>query len=149
MTWFEDLSPCSWFDNPEAPGRILAVGWLEGDQPYTQGLVQKEVVNNLIRLTYARPWAPGYFLGFHECSLCLQSGIPREQVARGGANLFVPGEHCVYVAPSLIEHYIDVHGYAPPPPFCQAVVVCPRMNSENYFQALMVQSNGFLKRNEP
>jgi hypothetical protein len=56
----------------------------------------------------------------------------------GANNLYVPGEGCVYVAPSMIVHYIDVHRYEPPAAFWEAVMKCPEMSSETYRQALIV-----------
>src|SRR3712207_9113012 len=40
---------------------------------------------------------------------------------RGSANLFVPTEGFVYVAPAMILHYIRDHRYAPPEQFRTAV----------------------------
>lgn len=56
----------------------------------------------------------------------------------GANNLFVPGEGCVYVAPSMIVHYVDAHGYDPPVIFWQAVTNCPEMGSKAYRQALIL-----------
>ena len=38
-------------------------------------------------------------------------------VAVGSANVFVPGRNVLYMAPSLVVHYIDAHGYRPPDDF--------------------------------
>ncbi len=43
----------------------------------------------------------------------------------------------LYVAPSLILHYIDAHGYAPPDQFQRAVMECPPMKSMPYLRALL------------
>ncbi len=56
-------------------------------------------------------------------------------LSMGQLNLFIPGEGCVYVAPSLIAHYIRSHRYAPPAEFVEAVLECPEMHSEEYLQA--------------
>jgi hypothetical protein len=42
----------------------------------------------------------------------------------------------VYVAPSLVVHYIDAHQYAPPDAFQHAVTSCPPMRSMDYFKAI-------------
>jgi hypothetical protein len=55
----------------------------------------------------------------------------------GAHNLYVPAEGCVYVAPSMIAHYVDVHSYEPPAVFWGAVMNCPEMGSETYRQALI------------
>lgn len=60
-------------------------------------------------------------------------------VVRFGANnLFVPGEGLIYVAPSMIAHYIDAHAYEPPSVFWEAVMKCPEMWSDAYGQALIL-----------
>ena len=55
----------------------------------------------------------------------------------GFKNVFVPGDAKIYVAPELILHYIDQHGYAPPAEFQQAVLDCPTMRSVPYLQAIL------------
>jgi hypothetical protein len=58
----------------------------------------------------------------------------------GATNLYVPADGCVYVAPSMIAHYVDMHRYEPPAVFWEAVTNCPDMASQTYKQALI--SNG-------
>ena len=84
---------------------------------------------------------------------CVESQLPhlegyyrRHRIERdglvihfGARNLYVPDKGCVYVAPSMIVHYIDVHCYEPPATFWEAVVKCPeKWVSEDYRQALIV-----------
>lgn len=57
-------------------------------------------------------------------------------ISMGSTNLFVPGAAALYVAPSLILHYMDAHEYAPPAAFCQAVLQCPPMRSMAYLRAI-------------
>jgi len=54
------------------------------------------------------------------------------RILMGINNLFVPGEGCIYGSPSMIAHYIEAHGYAPPEEFIAAVLRCPDMRSEAY-----------------
>jgi len=158
-TWFEDLSACTYFRN--VGETVLAVGWLERDHIYNKGPIRekKKVVDTLVRLL-DKPWAPMYLMGSHGCSLCRRSHMPlrlwhkRRQISRGisnpltlwhkgtqismgCSNLFVPGNQCIFVAPSLIAHCIVDHGYAPPEPFCQALLACPPMGSTDYFHSLV------------
>jgi hypothetical protein len=63
----------------------------------------------------------------------------------GANNLYVPADGCVYVAPSMIAHYVDVHSYEPPAVFWEAVMNCPEMGSETYRQALI--ANGPSNKN--
>jgi hypothetical protein len=55
----------------------------------------------------------------------------------GFKNVFVPGNDKIYVAPELILHYIDQHGYSPPAEFQQAVLDCPTMRSVAYLRAIL------------
>ena len=141
MTWFEDLSPCKYFPL-EMTGQLLAVGWLERDHVYNKGPVREEVVDTLLRLL-VDPWQPVMTWGWHICSLCPLSHFPPtltykgKRIAMGISNVFVPGDQCIYVAPSMIAHYMSVHEYAPPQAFCQALLACPPMHSTHYFQAIL------------
>jgi hypothetical protein len=54
----------------------------------------------------------------------------------GITNVFVPGEGVVYVAPSLVLHYMDSHEYALPESFVAAVRACPPMGTAKYLAAI-------------
>ena len=56
----------------------------------------------------------------------------------GISKLWLPDDGIVYVAPSLILHYIDAHGYSPPVEFREAVIACPPMRSIDYLKAIRV-----------
>ena len=83
-----------------------------------------------------------------ECIQCstphLEAYYRRHKIERDGLvvhfganNLYVPADGCVYVAPSMIAHYVDVHSYDPPAVFWEAVMDCLEMGSETYRQALI------------
>jgi len=140
MTYYADLSPCLYFGANTAD-KLIAVGWLEGDQNYTQGEVGDEFLDKLIELL-VKPWMPMYFMGAHDCSLCNPSEVTYEltykgiTIQTGTNNLFVPADGFLYVAPSSIAHYILVHRYAPPTQFCEAIIECPPMLSSQYLEAV-------------
>jgi hypothetical protein len=48
----------------------------------------------------------------------------------------VPYNHTLFVAPELIIHYINAHHYRPPEIFCEAVLGCAPMRSQDYRRAL-------------
>lgn len=58
------------------------------------------------------------------------------QVNVGATNLYIPASAQVYLAPSMILHYICRHRYRPPDAFCDAVLRCPAIGSRAYFEAL-------------
>jgi len=89
-------------------------------------------------------------MGSHECEFCpeaprdLEEYYQRHKIERdglvvdfGASNFYVPADGCIYVAPSMIAHYVDVHSYEPPAVFWEAVMNCPEMASETYKQALI------------
>ena len=143
MTYFNDLSPCDYFP-VESREPLLAVGWLNREHDFCRGSVDRAFAAKLFELL-RDPWQPCVFCGCHECEFCRFSEGPNSfQLRRqndfvrvGCLNLFVPGEGCVFVAPSLIIHYIDSHGYCPPAVFQQAVLACPETRSMRYLRSLV------------
>lgn len=110
---------------------MLAVGWLGRGHAYPTGEIALAVYKKLAALL-AEPGQPGASGAIQPCNLCLY-----EPERAGSMNLFVPGDKRVYVAPELILHYSNAHGYKPPEEFCQAVLRCPRMGTPEYRQALL------------
>ncbi len=113
----------------------LAVGWLERGHAYPRGAVEEKFFAALLRLC-ANPWQPPVVsAGFHVCSLCQFAGRLKGTSyfgaggATGTANVFIPGETQVFIAPTMIVHYIDAHEYVPPMEFQDAVLQCPEMRS--------------------
>jgi hypothetical protein len=86
-----------------------------------------------LALLLTNAWSFVDFRGFHTCELC--------SAHSSNGNLFVPGERAVFVSPQAILHYADDHSYLPPREFLDAVLVCPEMRSDAYFNAL-VESGG-------
>jgi hypothetical protein len=139
VAYFEDLSPCSHFGRWAES--LLAVGWLESGREFTKGSVGKDVFSILVRLC-VKPWQPMVPAGRHPCSFCRFTMGPAQlvyedaSVALGNANVFLPGSQKILVAPTMLLHYIDAHGYAPPQEFLEAAVRCPAMNSLEYLRQM-------------
>ncbi len=57
----------------------------------------------------------------------------RVLVGSGGVRVLRP---LVYVAPELIVHYIEAHGYRPPDEFIQAVLRCPPQDSPAFHKRM-------------
>lgn len=142
MASYKDLEPCGYFGERWA-SRLVAVGWLESHRDLTTGDVDAAFFAALTALL-VDPWQPYVTAGTQRCSLCRFTGGPGvlryrdREITLGVANLFVPTRDRAYVAPSLIAHYIDAHGYAPPAEFREAVMRCPPMKSMPYYQLLRV-----------
>jgi hypothetical protein len=58
------------------------------------------------------------------------------QVDVDATNLHIPGSAQVYLAPSMVLHYVSRHRYRPPDGFCDAVLRCPQIGTRPYFKAL-------------
>jgi hypothetical protein len=78
-------------------------------------------------------------MGLHECDLCLYQGVA------DNLNLFIPSGNVVLVAPAMVAHYMNAHGYRPPDEFCAAVLACPPMRSVPYLKALMAGARTFMR----
>jgi hypothetical protein len=139
MAFFEDLSPCTYFGRSQE--HLLAVGWLQPSMPHNRGIVTEKFFDALIKLL-KDPWQPVVCAGREPCGYCRFSKWVWELkyrelvVSIGSNNLFVPGCNHVFVAPSMIAHYIDAHEYQPPAQFQDAVLSCPAMKSIPYYEKL-------------
>jgi len=136
-----DLAPCRYFFKDDVTAtKLIAVGWLEGSHPYPQGAIGDELFERLVEVMALSFWiAPVQSLGGHRCSLCPDGEREQEKFSfrgrrfgMGAANLFLPGEAALFVAPSLVIHYVRDHFYRPPEAFCQALRSCPTVGSEEY-----------------
>lgn len=161
MAYFEDLSRCDYFGSFAPEAQLIAVGWLDHLHPISTGTVPDGVMSRLVDFL-KDPCDFISFWGYHQCEICRPEGVQlppsptREQIAEelsrdsklfpgldlGSANLFipVPGRLEIYVAPSLIVHYIRSHDYFPPLQFQEALMKCPEMNSSSYLASM--QSRG-------
>src|ERR1051325_8031668 len=108
---------------------VRAVGWLSKDHSYTKGAVpsgfQEKLGGHI-----AEAWQPVISAGIHFCELC------DEKPFACGSNLWIPTEEALYIAPGMISHYIEAHGYRPPEGFIQAVMDCPAQASEEFMELI-------------
>jgi hypothetical protein len=141
MAYYRDLERCTYFDGDVDPSLDLtAVGWLEAPHPYERGSVSSDFSGRLFALLES-VWDPIRFRGKHTCNLCRlesheQKNDAGQVVDMGATNLFVPkhGDAGLFVAPSLVLHYVSNHSYEPPSEFQDAVMACPGTNSSAYFR---------------
>ncbi len=119
MSWYPDMGR----ETMVAVGEhVRAVGWLSSNHPYTGGEVPAEFVDLLrefVRLASESAEALYFpvFCGLHTCELC--DGV------KDNRNFGVPSGEVLFVAPTMVVHYIEQHGYAPPPEFIAAVLTSP------------------------
>ena len=147
MSWYADLGPCDYL-GPEYSSGLKAIGWLEEGREYRRDKADSRFVHKLV-LLLGEPNPLEKSTDPHSCSLCAFSRGPLEfrlfqspgmpSVPMGNRNLFVPGGGFLYIAPSLVLHYIDAHQYLPPEEFIKAVLECPPIRSQEYQKS--VQAN--------
>jgi hypothetical protein len=131
------------------PNTVRSVGFLRRGEPFAVGDVDAEVFRRLCELTQNpfQPWVCG---GVRRCDLCRFTGnsigtfkrnpkdMPLQVSATSSTvDLWIPGEGLLYKCPTSVTHYIDAHGFCPPPEFCAAVLSCPPMRSVAYFKAIL------------
>jgi hypothetical protein len=118
---------------PEWSEKVLAVGWLHPDHPYTRGEMPTAFVERLNE--FARRWFEsiealgwGVACGYHTCEFCGK--------AWGSGTFGVPFGDRLFYAPEMIAHYAEQHGYAPPAEFVAAVLASPLPGTQEYATAV-------------
>jgi len=108
---------------------VRAIGWLSSEHSVEKGEVPQTFIEAL-RKHIRTAWQPVAMLGEHVCEFC-----PTRMDGRfiaGSSNVWIPGDGVLYVAPELVVHYIEAHGYKPPDEFITATLECPEQHSEAY-----------------
>ncbi|WP_043464659.1 hypothetical protein [Kitasatospora sp. MBT66] len=131
MTYYPDGSPYTYHKPGEG---MVNVGWLDDAHDYQQGEVAEEVVDGLLRLVID---PDNQTRGLHECDFCgaLYLMVDNPHAESGSSLLGTAEIHVrsssdtVFVAPTLVIHYIVEHGYRPPDEFLDAVEVEVRRRS--------------------
>jgi hypothetical protein len=116
MAFFEDLSPYCYRHPEREQAGTVNIGWLEAAHPFSAGETSVEFQDKLKQICLT---PVNQTRGFHSCGFC--HGRDRPQ---GSAEIRVQGVNKVYVAPSLVHHYVVQHGYKPPQEFIEAVLAC-------------------------
>ena len=109
------------------------VGWLHPDHAFRQGEVSADFTERLRE--FALRWGAstndldwGVCMGFHSCEFCDKS----HNTGRFG----VPSGNILFVAPTMIVHYVEQHRYAPPNEFVSAVLKSPLPGTQEYQAAV-------------
>jgi hypothetical protein len=113
---------------------VRAVGWLSSDHPFTTGDVPREFLNAL-KEHLRDPWQPSAYAGRHDCEFCPPNR--KGCFDDGVRNLWIPGDGVLYIAPEMIVHYIETHGYCPPEEFMEAVLNCPEQQSPAFLDRII------------
>jgi hypothetical protein len=126
MSFFPDMG-CESLD--AAGNHVRAVGWLHPDHAYSKGDVFAEFFARIKEFAARSGYSAealyfGAFGGYYTCEFCDR--------AHGIGNFGVPSGELLFVAPEMIVHYIEKHGYCPPPEFIEAVLRAPLPDTEEY-----------------
>src|SRR5262249_44600355 len=114
MTYFEDLTPYTYFHPEEEQPGTVNVGWLDRRHPFPTGETSAEFRDRLQRLCRRRlKRTPGG----HPRAFCKG----RDKL-HSSAEIRVAGNRRVYAAPELVHHYVVAHDYRPPDEFIAAVL---------------------------
>ena len=118
MTYFPDLSPYA-YGHGSHPG-VVHIGWLDSAHPFPKGSVDPRLTER-IRLLAAKPVE--LYRGFHVCNLCQKPDLTGATLPphRSNGEIRISYDGLTFAAPVLLVHYIEVHGYLPPPDFLKAV----------------------------
>lgn len=129
MTIYEDLSPYVYAPT-DPSATMLNVGWLGHASKFDTGSIGEEVRDALVIL--AADHDVNVMRGMHDCELCDQESPIRvplgdRKITLGCSEIHATAEDCiVYVAPTLVIHYLDAHRYLPPQVFIDAVLATAR-----------------------
>lgn len=131
MAYFEDLSPYR-YENHNQEG-VVHIGWLGAGHSYLRAPVSPELITKMKSLAQV---PSELYRGYHICELCKMPDdlrgrpFPEQwerwaQFRKSNGEIRVSRGGVTYAAPILITHYIEDHGYCPPPEFLKAIEEAP------------------------
>lgn len=130
--YFEDLSTYS-YTKITSKASLKNVGWLATEVLFEQapeppGLLKKIETSTLISRNPMR--------GIHGCPFCghvhVREVVDGREVLLGMSEVWFPSpsKEVIYMAPSLLLHYVKRHKYLPPAEFVHAVLDLPTSEAE-------------------
>ncbi|MFD5462194.1 hypothetical protein ACFWIQ_05090 [Kitasatospora sp. NPDC127059] len=129
MAEFVDLSE---FTYSEKPIPMLSVGWL-GKRLGIQGSARTVERSQLTLLEELAAYPRSRTMGVHDCEFC-----PGGEAVQADGEIHVYGDDgSSYCAPTMITHYIEVHGYAPPEEFLHALERSAALDEDSRMHALL------------
>jgi hypothetical protein len=143
MTYYKDLSDyryvkditgredaeVEWLHEDNSSYQLLNVGWLDGRFPFPSGSFHGKEKTLKIIANYCR-YSFHITMGMHICNICedpylglLRLDQPSFYCFIGDGEIYIKGDkNIIYVAPTLIYHYIEKHRYIPPKSFIEALL---------------------------
>jgi hypothetical protein len=114
MTYFEDLTPYTYFHPEEDPPGTVNIGWLDERYPFPAGETSEHFRQKLQSLCEIRVKQTR---GTLDCCFCTGRDRPKSS-----SEMRVSGSGRIYAAPSMVYHYVAAHDYRPPDEFIAAVL---------------------------
>jgi hypothetical protein len=140
MTYFADLSDYTYMNSDYSSRPATKnVGWLGEGNAFEVAEPSEELLDKLwsfCKISVAQT------RGIHRCEFCIGKNVHFSErngdaLLLGSSEIRVFGEDKhIYAAPTLIYHYVKVHGYKPPQEFIQAVMRGPAPSEHDYFNRL-------------
>ena len=127
MPYHVDLKPLG-TDSPCGWPLTRAVGWLAAGHQFATGTIPTEALERLRLLHSAltgsgRTLVPAISAGLQDCDFCPAEGRRHAE----NMELRVQAlDGALFLAPAMIGHYIDAHGYCPPAVFVEAILSVER-----------------------
>jgi hypothetical protein len=126
MSYFLDMGTVTLV---AAGPHVRAVGWLDSERDFPKGASPAGFTRKLQE--FVDDWSQSatwlgfpLFLGGHSCEFCRN--------ASGAGDFGVPSGTLLFVAPTLILHYVEAHEYLPPLEFVRAVLKSPPPRTWRY-----------------
>lgn len=110
--YFPDLTPYQYVSIPTLPGENrVNIGWLDWEHQFSMSEPALDFLSVLFKLVqHPVRISPG----LHSCPFCGE--------AAGTGEVEVVARTAIYVAPTLIIHYVEAHQYRPPDEFVIAAI---------------------------
>jgi hypothetical protein len=132
---------------PFALPKVQAIGWLDRDHKYTQGIARVEFIDQLWKIIETRSDSfdlhANIIRGVHPCNFCGEDIFRKRHDGKrtmlGMSELWVPVGNSWFAAPTMIVHYVEKYSYLPPSNFIEAVMdvdITATINAQSAFEAL-------------
>jgi len=104
---------------------VLNVGWLSEAGNFPKGEVSRgfiEKLGELLISNHPADYKINRIRGVHPCNICKKRDFDNFHI--GSCEILIPRnkEGFFFASPSMILHYVEEHGYAPPEDYIKAVM---------------------------
>jgi hypothetical protein len=118
MTYFQENSLYAYLPSQKKVGaRVYNAGWLDEAVPFLTAKTSGTFRAHLQRVCTEQ--VVFKCKGVHRCQLCAKRG--KEYTGNGEIRVEDTRNDCIWAAPQMIAHYVEVHNYHPPTDFIRAV----------------------------